>query len=330
MIIKILDNIEIKKNNLKESFEMDVLAWLSSKNKYIPSKYFYDDQGSRLFSKITDVDEYYLTNCEEHILKKYGHEVGQLLGENKQFNLIELGVGDGRKTKILLRSFIESQLNFDYISIDISESTVRDLDKNLSFEFPELQHVGVVGEYLDAIDWIKDNKQGVNVILFLGSSIGNFNEESALVFLRSLWKHLNRHDYLFIGFDLKKDINILNQAYNDSQGVTKDFNFNILSRINYELGGTFDCHKFVHHGVYNPVSGAMESYLIAKEAHSVYIEALEKCFNFKEFESIHLEYSYKYLSEDIHHFAVNSGCKPINNFYDKKKYFADSLWQVKK
>ncbi|ODN44084.1 dimethylhistidine N-methyltransferase [Piscirickettsia litoralis] len=309
---------------------MDVLAGLSAENKCIPSKYFYDENGSHLFSKITDVDEYYLTASEENILRKYNHEISERLGNNRRFNLIELGVGDGRKTKILLRNFIENNVDFEYISIDISESAVTELDQGLLSEFPELAHTGVVGEYLDAIDWIKDNKQGTNVVLFLGSSIGNFNEESALVFLRALWKHLNNGDYLLIGFDLKKDITVLNKAYSDSQGVTQAFNFNMLSRINRELGGTFDINKFMHHGIYNPITGAMESYLLAKEAQSVYIEALEKSFDFKEFEAIHLEYSYKYLVEDITRLAEKSGYKIASNLYDDHNYFTDSIWQVVK
>jgi dimethylhistidine N-methyltransferase len=244
------------------------------------------------------------------------------------FNLIELGAGDGRKTKVLLQELQKGGSDFEYLPIDISEAALKDFTSSLERDFKDLRCHGVVGEYLDALDWIAANKRGRNILFFLGSNIGNFNRSAATVFLRVLWKHLNKDDLMLVGFDLKKDIDVLLRAYNDKEGVTRDFNLNLLRRINSELGGNFDLSKFQHFGTYLPETGAMESFLISREKQEVHIKHLEKTFEFASYEPIHTEYSYKYHESDIQQLCIATGFEVRRNFYDDKRYFMDSLWKV--
>lgn len=166
------------------------------------------------------------------------------------------------------------------------------------------------------------------MVLFLGSNIGNFSRPMALRFLRHLWHSLNPNDVVLIGFDLKKDLDILYDAYNDKKGVTKEFNFNVLDRINKTLNGNFDRKNYQHQGLYNVQTGAMESYLISQCEHEVYIKDLDKSFSFKPWEPLHMEYSYKYLESDIVDYATSTGFEVIENYKDNKGYFVDSLWRV--
>ena len=315
--------------DFKNQFMLDVLMGFSATEKHLSSKYFYDSKGSRLFSQIMDAPEYYPSNCEHQILSSHKKQIAQHLS-NQEFNFVELGAGDARKTKTLLKEFVDQGLNFKYLPIDISEEAILQLSELLDKELPDLSYHGVVGEYQEGLQWIHQNTTGTNVIFFLGSNIGNFDRTQAIVFLRTIWNTMNSGEFLFTGFDLKKDIDVLLSAYNDSEGVTRQFNLNVLERINNELGGRFDVSKFQHFGTYNPLKGAMESYLISLEDQDVYIDALAKEFHFKAFESIHMEYSYKYLPSDIDFLAKETGFKIVETFLDDKGYFADSLWQARK
>jgi L-histidine N-alpha-methyltransferase len=317
------------KLTIKEAFARDVLIGLSSAPKRISSKYFYDAEGSRLFQNITDLPEYYLTRCEFEIFEYHKEGIAEFLRE-ESFNLIELGPGDARKTRVLLKYFLEQELDFQYIPIDISESALEGLIHNMQVEFPELQVHGLVSEYFNALNWLKNLNHRRNVVLFLGSSIGNFNREASRIFLQSLWNCLNPGDYTLIGFDLKKDIELLLKAYNDSRGITREFNLNLLRRINRELGGNFEIDRFRHFASYNVFSGAMESYLVSKEGQTIMIQDIGQSFSFDPWEPIHTEYSYKYLESDITKLAEDTGFVPVEQFYDPAKFFTDVLWRVEK
>jgi L-histidine Nalpha-methyltransferase len=180
------------------------------------------------------------------------------------------------------------------------------------------------------LKWLNHRHRRRNLVLFLGSSIGNFNHTRACFFLRSLWNALNHDDVVLIGFDMKKDIDLLLRAYNDSEGVTREFNLNLLCRINGELGGNFDLSKFRHFGTYNVSSGAMESYLVSQERQMVFIEAIGRSFLFEPWEPLHTEYSYKYLASDIDRLAEETGFEVKQHIYDSRNYFADSVWRVQK
>jgi len=326
MNYKILDSIKnADEDALKEQLAMDLLNGLTSSQKSIPSKYFYDDIGSNLFVKITELEEYYPTGCEKEIFET-NKEV--IIGHfnREKINLVELGAGDGHKTKLLLDQFTKEDIPIKYVPIDISEEAIRGVSEKFTSE--SIETFGIVGEYINALSWANKNKPGKKLILFLGSNIGNFSTHDALVFLRTIWKNLSKNDHVLIGFDLKKDINVLLDAYNDKEGVTAAFNLNLLTRINNELGANFDVNSFQHFGTYNPTIGAMESYLISTKKQSVKIDYLEKQFNFEAYEPIHLEFSCKYLESDIEYLAKETGFEIVENFRDKKGYFIDSLWKV--
>ncbi|MBI1857725.1 MAG: L-histidine N(alpha)-methyltransferase [Candidatus Melainabacteria bacterium] len=325
---KVLDQKDLGTSlETKEVFALDVLHGLSQTPKTISSKYFYDDKGSKYFQRITELEEYYLTRCEYEILNTYKNVISDYMN-TCEFNLIELGAGDGKKTNILIEHFLQNNLRFNYVPIDISEAAMSWLTNSLKQKFPKLSMYGLVSEYFNAIKWLGKSSNKRNLVLFLGSNIGNFSKGNSKVFLRSLWNSLNDGDYVLIGFDLKKDINLLLNAYNDSEGITKEFNINLLKRINQELKGNFDISKFQFFANYNVSSGAIESYLLSTEKQQVLIEHIGQVFSFKAWEPIHTEYSYKYLQLDIESLANETGFLIENQFYDSKKYFTDSIWKV--
>lgn len=330
MTYLVLDSVQQQTADaLKEQFALDVLMGFSAPSKFLPSKYFYDATGSRLFEQITDLEEYYPTRCEFEILLNAGGEIAELI-HNQTFEVVELGAGDGRKTKVLLDQLLKKTDQFSYIPIDISESAMAELVSSLTQSHPALTTHGIVGDYFASIRHLESHSLSRKLVLLLGSNVGNFDYHGAKRFLHSIWKCLNHDDLLLIGFDLKKDIDVLTKAYNDKQGVTRAFNLNVLTRINKELDGDFDIQKFSHHGMYNPRHGAMESYLISLEWQQVHIGALEKTFEFDAHEAIHLELSHKYLLSDMQKLANETGFTVLKNWQDSQAYFADGLWQVNK
>lgn len=313
----------------EHAFLIDVLNGLSSKPKKLNSRYFYDEHGSKLFQKITELPEYYLTNCEFDIIERHKDAFGQLM-TGVPFNLIELGPGEGQKTEILIEHFLKKKLEFRYIPIDISEAAMKSLIELLTEKYSDLETEGLVAEYFDGLNWLSNTSLRKSLVLFLGSNLGNFDKSSAKDFLRNLWNALNEGDYAVIGFDLKKDIDLMLKAYNDSQGVTRDFNLNLLRRINRELGGDFDLNKFHFYASYDVFTGAMESYLVSKEKQNVFIKEIGQNFAFEAWEPIHTEFSYKYLESDIEELATETGFAIEKQLCDSKQYFVDSIWRVQK
>ncbi len=310
-------------------FALDVLQGLSQPRKRLSSKHFYDERGSALFRRIMDLPEYYLTRSEHRILSRRRGELAEMLID-EPFQLVELGSGDGRKTNLLLESLRAEHLDFVYRPIDISEAAMAAQMTALDASFPGLEAQGLVAEYLDGMMWNARYSERRNVVLLLGSNIGNFNLPDARAFLRSLWSFLREDDLLLIGFDLKKDIDTMLSAYNDAEGVTAAFNLNLLTRINRELQGDFDVDAFEHHATYNVFSGAMESYLVSKARQTVRVAAVDHDFDFLPFEPIHTEYSYKYLPEDIEALARDTGFSIEAQWLDDGRRFVDSLWEVRK
>ncbi len=322
---------KFESNNQHEDLSLAVLEGLVNRPKSLPSRLFYDDKGSQLFQRIMELEEYYPTRCETEIFKNHGSGIAkQIAGED--LNLVELGCGDGVKTILLLNNLLEESKKINYVPLDISKGAIESLYENLENEYGDLPFSvsGLVAEYFQGLSWLTENAKGRNLVLFLGSNIGNFNKPTAMRFLRQLWYSLNPGDYVLIGFDLKKDLDVLYNAYNDSKGVTKEFNFNVLDRINSLLGANFDRRNFQHQGLYNVQTGAMESYLISQCKHEVLIDSVGKSFKFQPWEAIHMEYSYKYLDLDVSNLAKDAGYEIKGNFYDNNKFFMDSLWEVKK
>ena len=310
---------------------LSLLEGLSKSPKSLPSKFFYDDKGSELFKQIMGLEEYYPTRCEKEILEKYSGDIASRLASGT-YNIVELGCGDGVKTMVLLEQLIKAKKDFNFVPLDISKAAVEFLIWNLKKSYGEIPFdvKGLVAEYFEGLSWLSTNAKEKNLVLFLGSNIGNFDKSMAMRFLRHLWYSLNDGDLILIGFDLKKDLDVLYNAYNDSQGVTKEFNFNVLDRINKNLNGDFKRENFQHQGLYNIETGAMESYLISTVAQKVTIGELGKSFDFKPWEAMHMEYSYKYQQSDIEELASGAGFEIVEGYTDDNGYFIDSLWKVKK
>jgi dimethylhistidine N-methyltransferase len=303
-------------------FYEDVIKGLSSSPKYLESKYFYDAEGDKLFQKIMELPEYYLTRCEYEIFSTQAKEIcDTLLKYSKEFDIVELGAGDATKSKFLLMHLVNEGIDFTYYPIDISEHVIEYLENTLPVEIPNLKIVGLNGEYFDMIQEANSLSNRKKVYLFLGSNIGNFTPEEAEQFLSLINKNITSGDLLFIGFDLKKNPEQILAAYNDAQGVTKEFNLNLLRRINRELDGNFDENKFDHSPVYNEETGACESYLVSKENHTVKIA--DKEISFSKDEKIHLEISQKYSLSEIESLLTNCGFIPKAQFFDSNKWFTD-------
>jgi len=320
------ENIKFKTH---QEFANDVLFGLLQSLKWLPSKYIYDARGSNLFKEIMELPEYYLTRAETEILKSKKKQIAKEIGD-KEFNLIELGCGDGKKTKILLEQFLKNNQRLHFFPIDISEDSISEFIDSLRGQYPDLRSEGLVSDYFEGLYWLSEQNHRKNVVLFLGSNIGNFTPLKAGVFLSSLWKALNNDDLVLIGFDLRKNTDMMVKAYNDKKGVTAAFNKNLLTRINGELKGNFDLDQFEFYATYDVVEGAIQSYLISKIKQEVFIGELKWLFSLKEKEPIHTESSYKYLTSDIEDMARKNNFEIVDNYFDSNKYFVDSLWKVVK
>ena len=313
-----------------KQFAEDVREGLSSEPKFLHSKYFYDEVGDDLFQQIMSLDEYYLTDCELEIFHNQKEKILSYFSNGGEiFELIEFGSGDGYKTKVLLEFFIEKKVKFNYIPIDISPSVLETLSEDLKKNIPELNVYPICDDYFHALEELNKVDFNKKVILFLGSNIGNFRGDNAIPFLKHLHADMRQDDQLFIGFDLKKDPQIILDAYNDKKGITREFNYNLLDRINKELGGNFDRDSFSHYPTYNPVTGETKSYLVSLKSQTVWVEILSQSFSFEKWEPIFMEISQKYSLHDIQHLAKHSGYKIEKNFFDSRNYFTDSLWVLK-
>lgn len=324
---KILEDL----HDPKRDFAYDVLVGLSEKPKHLSSKYFYDDVGSECFRRIMDLPEYYPTDVETEILTARAGEIVAPLVESGPFNLVDLGAGDGKKTMILIDELRRRGADFTYVPIDISEGAMKQLVETVKSTRPDVKIAGLVSEYTAGVHYLGlSDKAHRNLVLFLGSNIGNFNFAQGRAFLRRLWSSLAERDYALVGFDLKKEIEVLLAAYNDSGGVTAAFNLNLLTRMNRELDANFDVQQFRHFGTYNVFSGAMESYLVSLVPQVVRVGALGQSFAFDAWEPVHTEYSYKYLRSDALSLAKDTGFESVASFEDDRGWFIDALWQVRR
>ncbi len=311
---------------LQEVFARDIQEGLLAKPKRISSAYFYDEIGSRIFQEIMDMPAYYPSNCETEALQSHKNEIVKFL-DGRSFRLVELGAGDGRKTQILLDHFCKCNLDFEYVPIDISHSAMKQLIRDIRTNFSDVPTTGMVCAYEEGLHTLNQDDT-LNLVLFLGSSIGNFSYDQAVHFCRQIHSLLSPEDMMLLGFDLVKDPDILLRAYKDHDGVTTRFNLNLLHRINRELGANFNADLFQHHASYDPAQKTMKSYLISCVDQSVYIKTLNRTFHFETWEPIHTEYSWKYTLQDTHDLAQQSNFDVLDCFTDSRKYFLNILWRV--
>jgi L-histidine N-alpha-methyltransferase len=297
---------------------------LSEEPKRLPSWLFYDETGDKLFQKIMCSPEYYLTRCEFEILSRHKEELLHYFSSpGKSFQLIELGAGDGRKTEILLRHFLQQHAAFTYVPIDISATILSELTSRLKHSLPLLEIHAVNNDYFESLAHLSGYEK--KVLLFLGANIGNFIPAEAKVFLEEIARTLHEKDLALIGIDLKKSPRIIAKAYDDAQGITREFNLNLLKRLNNEFGGQFNLHDFEHYPYYDPKTGAAKSYLVSLKDQNVYIEALGETFRFSQWETIETEISQKYDMFTMEKLLSDAGLEIIDLFFDSHQYFCDVL-----
>ncbi|HXB92131.1 MAG TPA: L-histidine N(alpha)-methyltransferase [Puia sp.] len=315
------------------AFYQDVINGLRAENKYLLSKYFYDETGDKIFQQIMSSPEYYPTRCEMEIMQHQSPSMARLFAEQTSsfdlrsaFDLVELGPGDATKSWFLLRELQKIKANFTYYPIDISSNVIGWLEDRLPATLPGLQLQGLNGEYLEKMEQVDMLSRNKKVVLFMGANIGNMTTLQATHFCRQLHERMQPGDLLLIGFDLKKHPRTILDAYNDRQGFTRAFNLNLLHRINREMNADFDIEQFEHYPVYDPGTGSCKSFLISRKAQRVHIGE-DKIIDFREHEPVYMEISQKYAMPEIDFMAVQSGFRPVQTFYDSKKWFADVLWQ---
>jgi dimethylhistidine N-methyltransferase len=304
------------------NFLSDVLKGLQSSPKYLDSKYFYDKKGDELFQKIMDSDEYYLTNAEMEIFSKQQSQIADaVLDHNDQIDVIEFGPGDATKSIHLLKELAARKQICNYVPIDISENIIKLLNKSLPKQIPDLSIHGFAGEYFQMLPLAHKISSKKKLVLFLGANIGNFKFNEMPNFLQQLRSLLSKGDMVLIGFDLKKNPKKILAAYDDQEGFTREFNLNLLRRINNELGANFQVENFEHYAMYDPSTGACKSFLISTKDQSVIID--DKTISFEKNEPVFMEISQKYSVNEIDRIAHQCGFEVMKYFFDSNKYFVD-------
>lgn len=289
------------------AFEKDVFTGLNDYPKHLSSKFIYDKKGDKLFQDIMAMPEYYLTDCEYNILKHQSAQIAEKFNLSEGFDLIELGAGDGKKTKLLLKHLAEIDANFTYLPVDISQNALDKLGTALENELPKVDFELLEGSYFDVLNQLSNYNKRQKVILFLGSNIGNLMHKDAIDFLKKIQKNMSSEDLLFMGFDQKKNPQIILDAYNDPKGITEAFNKNLLTRINREFDADFDLDAFFHWETYDPETGTAKAFLVSKIAQKARIAKLNMDVSFKAWETIHTEISQKYDDEIVKWLSSEAG-----------------------
>ncbi len=304
----------------------EVLRGLKSSVKNISSKFFYDEVGSELFNQITEQEEYYLTSCEKEILLTHGSLISGRIPYDS-VALVDLGSGDGSKAVLLLQSILRTGKKAEYVVIEISPKALNETVERISKECPSVSIQSHEADFSWALGNLPNLSRQHKLVAFFGSSIGNFEPEQARTFFKNLSEQLQPGDFALVGFDLKKDQNVLHAAYNDRKGLTAQFNLNLLERFNKELGADFDLSGFRHFEQYNAQIGAMESYLISARDQVVHLKKLNATIRFSKGEPVHTEYSFKYNESDIQDLVAGTSLSIEDFFYDRKRYFLSALFK---
>ena len=318
-----------QKIDFQSEFQEEVYEGLTAFPKYLSSKYFYDKKGDKLFQQIMELPEYYLTGCEFQILSKYTSEIVEKFKSSSGFDLIELGAGDGKKTKLLLEELMSNNLNFSYKPIDISQNVLDELQESVKSLWPKIDIEPQQGTYFKVLEKIAQYTQRKKVILVLGSNIGNLSHPQAIDFLRNIQNSMHKDDLLFMGVDQKKDPATILKAYNDSAGVTEAFNKNLLDRINNEMDANFEPDNFIHWPTYDPESGTTKSFLVSNQNQEVAINKLNLTVSFEKWESIQTEISQKYDDSVINWLAEEANLKVVDQYEDDQGYFKDYIFKKK-
>lgn len=297
-----------EQNSKKASMIQEVVDGLQNKQKTLPSKYFYNEKGSQLFDEITELDEYYPTRTERKILEENVEEIALYLGEKVM--LIEPGSGSSSKTKILLGNMENICC---YIPMDISGEYLNKVAEQLRLEFPNISILPLAVDYTKPFELPESSPNARKVVFYPGSTIGNFKREKVEQFLKVIHDIVGKNGAVLIGADLKKDISVLENAYNDSKGITAEFNKNIFNHLNDVIDTDFNPELFDHRSIWNEEKGRIEMHLFVQEDHSLPING-DTIF-FKKGESIHTENSHKYTLEGF--------SDMVSDWFDVKKVWMD-------
>lgn len=300
-----------------DEFKHAVVAGLSAPLKSIECKYLYDKNGSKLFDQICDTPEYYPTRTEIQILTDCAGEIAATVGKGTE--IIEYGSGSGLKTRLLLQAFNSPRA---YMPVDISAEYLWRVVAELGHDFPKLDISPVAADFTKNLQIERFSGPGNRLLFFPGSTIGNFETTDAINLLSSSLQNL-RPDYFVVGFDLVKDRKILEEAYDDAEGITAAFNLNMLRRINTELGGTFNISDFRHEARYNEIKSRVEMHIVSLKMQNVSIGDLE--WNFAPGESIHTENCHKYTLDSFEIMVADAGWRIDRVWADENDYFAVAL-----
>jgi dimethylhistidine N-methyltransferase len=311
------------------AFEKDVIKGLSDYPKHLSSKFIYDKKGDKLFQDIMAMPEYYLTNSEYNILKYQSSGIAEKFKLKEGFDLIELGAGDGKKTKLLLNHLVEIEANFNYLPVDISQNVLDELGNALNNELPKVSYELLQGSYFEVLNQLSSYNKRQKVILVLGSNIGNLMHKDAVDFLSKIEENMSSEDLLFMGFDQKKHPQTVLDAYNDPKGLTEAFNKNLFVRMNEEFDANFDLDSFFHWETYDPETGTAKSFLVSRKAQQVKISKLKLTVDFKAWETIHTEISQKYDDETVEWLASEANLNIDRVFENENGYYKNYTFKKK-
>ena len=315
----LLDTKAIEKDDVT-----DLINGLESTPKSIPPRYFYDRQGSQLFEQICQLPEYYPTRTEASILENYAVEIAD---KTQAIELIELGSGSSTKTRFLLDAYQSLATPLYYTPIDVSDSILKSSAEQLLKDYPQLKIQGKVATYTQALQQISTYSLGKRIIIFLGSSIGNFQPSECDRFLDTVNAALNLGDYFLLGIDLQKNIKILETAYNDAQGITAAFNLNMLQHLNNRFQGNFNLDLFKHFSIYNTTQHQIEMYLISKKSQFMTLKSLNLTLEFNPEEAILTEISRKFNLQQMEQYLGRHNLAVIKTYTDPQQWFGLLLCQ---
>jgi len=307
----------------RAAFAQDVAEGLTAKPKWLPCRYFYDAEGSRLFEAICELPEYYLTRAEREILSQRADAIAALFPS--PIHLVELGSGSSVKTRLLIEAFLRRHGTLRYLPVDISPTILEESAQALRRDYPLLEITAIAAEYAEGLRRLASGQDRPRLILWLGSNVGNFERPEAAAFLARVRAAMAPDDRLLIGVDLRKDPALLESAYDDAQGVTARFNRNLLARINRELGGSFDLAGFRHVARYDAAEGRVEMHLESVRPQLVTIAGIGLTVPFASGERIHTENSYKYSLAEIDDLARAAGLVVAHRWLDVAARFSANL-----
>jgi len=316
----LLDTSALEKDDIIEA-----IARLKGTPKSISARYFYDRAGSQLFEQICQLPEYYPTRTEASILKQYAVEI---VNQTEAVELVELGSGSSTKTRLLLDAYKASARPLYYTPVDVSDSILKLSAKDLLVDYPQLKIQGKVATYSQALEQLSTYSFGRRMIIFLGSSIGNFTPRQCDRFIAQLTNALNPGDYFLLGIDLQKSSDILHAAYNDASGTTAAFNLNMLQHLNNRFEGDFDLNLFRHQAIYNIALNQIEMYLISQQSQSVRLNQLDLNINLDKGEAILTEISRKFNLTQMEQYLGDRNLNLIQTYTDSQQWFGLLLCQM--